>query len=99
LTQEKAVRQDGNDQGPGGIIDSNLLRSIKQLEASGDVEEFERYSRAEKMIGHKLGDVLAAIIHDAEILHGVRIGELRVSLDATDRDGPNGITANCVIVR
>ena len=61
-------------------------------------EAIARYSGAERQLCEEAGPLLGAIIRGVEARSGVRISELRVTIDwANSVDGE--ITANCTIVR
>lgn len=62
----------------------------------GDV--FLRYANAERELCEMAGAVLTSIINEIESRHGIRIAELRVTMDRAH--GLNGWpAANCVMVR
>ncbi len=63
-----------------------------------DAETFVRYARAEKDLCQKAGAALTKIIKEIEESHGIKIAEVRVTMDPSD--SPTGwSTANCVMVR
>ena len=63
-----------------------------------DSETFVRYARAEKDLCQKASPVLAKIIKEIEESHGIKIAEVRVTMDPSD--SANGWSAaNCVMVR
>jgi hypothetical protein len=65
---------------------------------SNSNQEFERYAKAERQICDDAGPVLDEIIRSVEAHAGLRITELRITVDwANQRDG--SIMANCTIVR
>jgi uncharacterized protein (UPF0210 family) len=64
---------------------------------STDAETFIRYARAEKDLCQKAGTALTKIIKEIEESHGIKIAEVRVTMDPLD--SANGwSTANCVMV-
>jgi hypothetical protein len=61
-------------------------------------EDFLRYAKAERELCEMAGAVLTNIIKEIEIRHGIRIAELRVTMDRAH--SLNGWpAANCVMVR
>jgi len=61
-------------------------------------EAIARYSGAERQLCDEAGPLLGAIIRGVEARSGVRISELRVTIDwANSVDG--AISANCTIVQ
>ena len=63
-----------------------------------DGEAFLRYAKAERELCETAGAVLTNIIKEIEIRHGIRIAELRVTMDRAH--SLNGWpAANCVMVR
>lgn len=63
-----------------------------------DTETFVRYARAEKDLCQKAGAALTKIIEEIEESHGLKIAEVRVTMDPSD--SANGWSAaNCVMVR
>ena len=63
-----------------------------------DSEVFLRYAKAEKELCEKAGAVLTQIISEVEDRHGIRIAEVRVTMDRPHSQ--NGWpAANCVMVR
>jgi len=65
---------------------------------TSDGEQFSRISSAEKQLCEQAGPLLAEIIRGVQDRYGVRIAELRVTMDQPNpTDGWAG--ANCVIVR
>lgn len=63
-----------------------------------DMETFVRYARAEKDLCQKASAVLTKVIKEIEDTHGIKIAELRVTMDPSD--SANGwFAANCVMVR
>jgi hypothetical protein len=67
-------------------------------EMSSDGDEFGRIASAEKQLCDQAGPLLAEIVHGVEERYGVKIAELRVTMEPSGPgDGWSG--ANCVIVR
>ena len=65
---------------------------------SSDGDEFGRMASAEKQLCDQAGPLLAEIIRGVEERYGIRIAELRVTMQPSEPgDGWSG--ANCVIVR
>jgi hypothetical protein len=65
---------------------------------SNDGEQFSRIASAEKQLCDQAGPLLAEIIRAVEDRYGVKIAELRVTMDQSG--GLYGWSgANCVIVR
>lgn len=64
---------------------------------STDSDQFGRMASAEKQLCDQAGPLLAEIIRGVEDRYGVKIAEVRVTLDANDGNSWSG--ANCVIVR
>jgi hypothetical protein len=65
---------------------------------TSDGEQFSRIASAEKQLCEQAGPLLAEIIRGVEDRYGVKIAELRVTMDRPDP--ANGWSAaNCVIVR
>jgi hypothetical protein len=63
-----------------------------------DGEAFLRYAKAERELCEMAGPVLTRIIDELESRHGIRIAELRVTMDRSH--SLNGWpAANCVMVR
>ena len=63
-----------------------------------DAETFVRYARAEKDLCQKASAVLTQIIEEIEDTHGVKIAEVRITMDPSY--AANGWwAANCVMVR
>ena len=63
-----------------------------------DAETFVRYARAEKDLCQKASAVLTQTIKEIEESHGIKIAEVRVTMDPAD--SANGWSAaNCVMVR
>jgi len=63
-----------------------------------DAETFVRYARAEKDLCQKAGAALTKIIKEIEESHGIKIAEVRVTMDPSY--AANGWSAaNCVMVR
>lgn len=63
-----------------------------------DAETFARYARAEKDLCQKAGAALTKIIREIEESHGIKIAEVRVTMDPSN--SANGwFAANCVMVR
>lgn len=60
-------------------------------------EAIARYSGAERQLCDEAGPVLGAIIRGVEARCGLRISELRVTIDWAN--GIDGISANCTIVQ
>ena len=61
-------------------------------------QAFARYAGAERQLSDEAGPLLAAIIRGVEARCGLRISELRVTVDwANCVDG--AISANCTIVK
>jgi uncharacterized protein (UPF0210 family) len=65
---------------------------------STDGEAFLRYAKAEKELCEKAGSVLTQIITEIEDRYGIKIAELRVSMDPC-RSANGWSAANCVMVR
>ena len=65
---------------------------------STDGEAFLRYAKAEKELCEKAGAVLTQIIAEIEDRYGIRIAELRVTMDPC-RSANGWSAANCVMVR
>ena len=62
-----------------------------------DAETFVRYAKAEKDLCQKAGAALTKIIEEIEESHGIKIAEVRVTMDPSD--SANGWSAaNCVMV-
>jgi hypothetical protein len=64
---------------------------------STDGDEFSRIASAEKQLCEQAGPLLAEIIRGVEDRYGVKIAEVRVTMDSVPGDGWSG--ANCVLVR
>ena len=65
---------------------------------SSDGDEFGRMASAEKQLCDQAGPLLAEIIRGVEERYGIRIAEVRVTMQPSEPgDGWSG--ANCVIVR
>ncbi len=65
---------------------------------STDGDEVGRIASAEKQLCERAGPLLGQIIREVEESHGVRIAELRITMDPSNpANGWSG--ANCVIVR
>ena len=63
-----------------------------------DSEAFTQYAKAEKQLCEKAGAALTNIIDEIENRYGIRISELRVTMDRSHSQ--NGWpAANCVMVR
>ena len=63
-----------------------------------DGKAFTQYANAEKELCEMAGAVLTNIVNEIESRHGIRIAELRVTMDRAH--GLNGWpAANCVMVR
>lgn len=63
-----------------------------------DSESFMQYAKAERDLCQKAGRALTDILNEIESSYGVRIAELRVTMDRSH--SPNGWpAANCVMVR
>jgi hypothetical protein len=63
-----------------------------------DSKAFLRYAKAERELCEMAGAVLTNIMNEIESRHGIRIAELRVTMDrAHSLNGWH--TANCVMVR
>jgi hypothetical protein len=65
---------------------------------SSSNEEFARYAKAERQFCDQAGPVLDEIIRSIEARAGLRIAELRITVDWANRDD-GSIMANCTIVR
>ena len=63
-----------------------------------DTETFVRYARAEKDLCQKASAVLTQIIKEIEDTHGIKIAEVRVTVDHSDLSNSWPV-ANCVVVR
>jgi len=64
---------------------------------STDAETFVRYAKAEKDLCQRAGTALTQIIKEIEESHGIKIAEVRVTMDPSDSE--NGWSAaNCVMV-
>jgi hypothetical protein len=61
---------------------------------SSSGQDFERYANAERQLCDEAAPLLAAIIRGIESRVGIRIAEVRVTLD-----GDGSPVANCTIVR
>jgi hypothetical protein len=57
-------------------------------------DEFARFAIAERELSEQAGPVLAKIIERLQIRLGVRIAEVRVTVD---RDSKGSLNANCTI--
>jgi hypothetical protein len=65
---------------------------------SSDGDDFGRIASAEKQLCDQAGPLLAEIIQGVEERYGIRIAELRVTMEPSQSaNGWSG--ANCVIVR
>ena len=64
---------------------------------STDGDQFSRIASAEKQLCDQAGPLLAEIIRGVQDRYGVKIAEVRVTMDSMPGDGWSG--ANCVIVR
>jgi len=65
---------------------------------SSSSEEFARYAKAERQLSDDAAPALGAIIRAIEARAGLRIAEVRVTVDWADRsDG--SIAVNCAIIR
>jgi hypothetical protein len=74
------------------------LLLILEHEMSNDGDEFGRIASAEKQLCDQAGPLLAEIVHGVEERYGIKIAELRVTMEPSQPgDGWSG--ANCVIVR
>ena len=63
-----------------------------------DSEGFTQYAKAERDLCQKAGMALTGIVNEIESRYGIRIAELRVTMDRSH--SPNGWpAANCVMVR
>ena len=63
-----------------------------------DSEGFMQYAKAERDLCQKAGAALTGILNEIESRYGIRIAELRVTMDRSH--SPNGWpAANCVMVR
>ena len=65
---------------------------------SNSNEEFERYAKAERQFSDDAGPILDEIVRSIEARAGLRIAELRITVDWANRDD-GSIIANCTIVR
>jgi hypothetical protein len=65
---------------------------------SNSNEEFARYANAERQFCDQAGPVLDEIIRSIEARAGLRIAELRITVDWANHDD-DSIMANCTIVR
>lgn len=65
---------------------------------SMDTETFVRYARAEKDLCQKAGVAMSKIIKEVERSHGIKIAEVRVTVDHSDLSNSWPV-ANCVMVR
>lgn len=65
---------------------------------STDGKAFLRYARAEKELCEKAGAVLTHIITEIEDRYGIKIAELRVTMDQCG-SASGWSAANCVMVR
>jgi hypothetical protein len=65
---------------------------------SSSGRDFERYANAERQLCEDAAPLLASIIRDIESRMGIRIAEVRVTLDSSDSAGGSPV-ANCTIVR
>jgi hypothetical protein len=65
---------------------------------SSSGQDFERYANAERQLCDEAAPLLASIIRSIESRMGIRIAEVRVTLDGADPTGGSPI-ANCTIVR
>jgi len=63
-----------------------------------DTETFTRYARAEKDLCQKAGTAMTKIIKEVEERHGIKIAEVRVTVDHSDLSNSWPV-ANCVVVR
>ena len=63
-----------------------------------EAETFVRYARAEKDLCQKASAVLTKIIKEIEDTHGIKIAEVRVTMDQSDSTS-GWSAANCVMVR
>ena len=87
------------------FLTSNELRrkngpwnSLAGSQVTSDGEQFSRIASAEKQLCEQAGPLLAEIIRGVQDRYGVKIAELRVTMDQPNpADGWAG--ANCVIVR
>jgi hypothetical protein len=65
---------------------------------SSDGDEFGRIASAEKQLCDQAGPLIAEIVRGVEERYGIRIAELRVTMEPSEpANGWSG--ANCVIVR
>jgi hypothetical protein len=71
---------------------------VQEHEMSSDGEDFGRIASAEKQLCDQAGPLLAEIIRGVEERYGVRIAEVRVTMEPSER-GNGWSGANCVIVR
>ena len=60
--------------------------------------EFARYARAERQFSDAAGPVLDEVVRSIEARSGLRITEVRVTVDWANQSG-GSIMANCTIVR
>lgn len=65
---------------------------------STDGEAFLRYASAEKELCEKAGAALTPIVTEIEDRYGIKIAELRVTMDPC-RSANGWSAANCVMVR
>jgi len=65
---------------------------------STEGDEFGRISSAEKQLCDQAGPLIAEIVHGVEERYGIRIAELRVTMERSE-PGHGWSGANCVIVR
>jgi hypothetical protein len=65
---------------------------------SSSSQDFARYANAERHLCDEAAPLLATIIRDIESRVGIRIAEVRVTVDRVDSDS-GSIVANCTIVR
>jgi hypothetical protein len=65
---------------------------------SSNGDEFGRIASAEKQLCDQAGPLLAEIVRGVEERYGIRIAELRVTMEPSE-PGNGWSGANCVIVR
>ncbi len=65
---------------------------------SRDGDEFGRIASAEKQLCDQAGPLLAEIVQGVEERYGIRIAELRITMEPS-KPGNGWSGANCVIVR
>jgi hypothetical protein len=68
------------------------------FDMSSSGRDFERYANAERQLCDEAAPLLVSIIRDIETRMGIRIAEVRVTLDGAHSTGALPV-ANCTIVR